>query len=267
MKRMRSLLGTWVEIRIDDLEGDWATSAMDRAFAAVELVHRLMSVHQPESDLSHINRDAWRQPVPVHPWTRRTLRWALSIHGATDGLFDCAIGHELGRHALVRGCGFDAAEPGSLADVTIEGDGSIRLTRRIALDLGGIAKGFAVDRAIESLRATGAREAAVNAGGDLRVMGGAAQPIHVRDPVDPRGIRLAGFLANGAVATSSSATTIDRATRRPVGDGRAYSVAAPRCVAADALTKAVAQTGMTRAPWLARFGATAWVTAPCAAAA
>ena len=267
MKRLRPLLGTWVEIEVDGLDALRTAAAIDRAFAAVELVHRLMSVHQADSDISRINRHGWRAAVTVHPWTRRTLHWALAIHAATDGLFDCAVGHELGRLGLVAGCGFDTAEPGSLADLQIRRDGSVRLARRIALDLGGIAKGFAVDRAIESLRASGVREAAVNAGGDLRVMGGEPQPIHVRDPADPHGIRLAGFLANGAVATSSGAATIDQATRRPVHDSRAYSVAAPRCVAADALTKAVAQTGLTRAPWLARFGATAWVTMPRAAAA
>ncbi len=267
MKRLKPLLGTWVGIEVEDLAASRAASAIERAFAAVELVHRLMSVQRPDSDLSRINRHAWRSPVTVHPWTLKTLRWALLVHAATDGLFDCAVGHELGRHGLVAGCSFDRAAPGSLADVEITCDGAVRLGRRIALDFGGIAKGFAVDRAIAVLRAEGVRRASVNAGGDLRVMGDAAQPVHVRDPADPHLLHLAGFLANGAIATSGTDTAIDIATRQPVGDGRTWSVIAPRCIVADALTKVVAQTGRTQAPWLTRFGATAWAPPPLTMAA
>lgn len=262
MKRLRPLLGTCVEIEVEGLEASRATSAIERAFAAVELVHRLMSAHCPDSDLSRINRDAWREAVVVHPWTLKTLRWAIVIHTATNGLFDCAVGHELGRYGLVAGCGFDTAKQGSLADLGIARDGSVRLARSVALDLGGTAKGFAVDRAIATLRISGARWARVNAGGDLRVIGDEPQPIHVRDAADPRWLRLSGFLANGAIATSGTDAAIDVATRRPIGDGRTWSVIAPRCVVADALTKVVAQTGRTEAPWLARFGATAWANEP-----
>ncbi|SKA25197.1 thiamine biosynthesis lipoprotein [Enhydrobacter aerosaccus] len=267
MKRLRPLLGTWVEIGVEDVEASRAASVIERGFAAVELVHRLMSVHRPDSDLSRINHDAWRAPVTVHPWTLKTLRWALLIRAATDGLFDCALGHELGRHGLVDGHAFEGAASGSLADVGIARDGAVRLTRRIALDFGGIAKGFAVDRAIAILRAAGARRASVNAGGDLRVMGDAPQAVHVRTPSDPRGLRLAGFLTNGAIATSATDGAIDVTTRQPIRDGRIWSVIAPRCIVADALTKVVAQTGRTEAPWLARFGATVWVPPPLLATA
>jgi len=267
MKRLRPLLGTLVEIEVEDLKGAPAASAIDRAFAAVELVHRLMSVHEPRSDISRLNGAAWRQPVKVHPWTLTTLRWALRVHTATEGLFDCAVGHELARHGLVTGCGFDTAEPGSLADLEIAADGSVRFARRIALDFGGIAKGFAVDRAIATLRAAGVRRASVNAGGDLRVMGGEPRPIHVRDPASRGVLRLAGLLANGAVATSNAVATIGQTTRRPVCDGKAWSVIAPCCFVADALTKVVAQTGRSDAPWLTRFGAKVWTASMLTAAA
>jgi thiamine biosynthesis lipoprotein len=267
IKRLQPLLGTWVEIRVADIEAGRAASSIERAFAAVERVHRLMSVHEPDSDLSRINRDAWRMPVTVHPWTLKTLRWALLIHAATDGLFDCALGHELGRHGLVQGYGFGRAASGSLADVEIARDGAVSLKRRIALDFGGIAKGFAVDCAIATLRLAGVRHASVHAGGDLRILGQAPHAIHVRNPSDPCGLQLAGFLANGAIATSSTDATINMATRQPIHDGRIWSVIAPRCIVADALTKVVAQSGQTQAPWLARWGATVWTPSPLAIAA
>jgi len=267
MKRMRALLGTYVEIEAWGCDADRLATAIEAAFTAVERVHRLMSVHRPDSDLSRINRTAWRLPVAVHPWTARTLRWALLMHAATGGLFDCVLGSELSRWDLMPGCGLDDAMPGSMADLDVGRDDTVRLARRVGLDLGGIAKGFAVDRAIATLRRMGVRRAVVNAGGDLRVMGREPQRIHIRDPADPRTVRLAGLVANGAIATSGTGALIGVRDRAPVRDGGGYSVVAPRCVIADALTKAVAQTGRIDAPWLARFGAIALLTAPRAQAA
>lgn len=123
------------------------------------------------------------------------------------------------------------------------------------------------------------RSAVVNAGGDLRVMGDHAQPVHIRDPGDPTRAIFAGLLRNGVIATSCAAATrrtirgvgasalVGSRDRAPILDTNAYSVLAPRCVVADALTKVVAQTGRTAAPYLERFGATALVTPPRAAAA
>lgn len=279
MKRRRVLLGTYVEIAVFGRNAGRLQSAAEAAFQAVELVHRLMSVHEPDSDLSRINRMAWRRPVEVHPWTARTLRWAQVVYAATDGLFDCAVGHELCRWGVLTDCGLDKAERGSLADVEVTRGGTVRMARGIGLDLGGIAKGFAVDRAIATLHRLGVRSAVVNAGGDLRVMGEDAQPVYIRDPGDPGLASFAGLLRNGAIATSCAAATrqtirglgvsalIRSRDRAPILDTNAYSVLAPRCVVADALTKVVAQTGRTTAPYLERFGATALVTPPRAAAA
>jgi thiamine biosynthesis lipoprotein len=269
MKRLRPLLGTYVGIEVEGLDAGHAAPAIDAAFAAVELVHRLMSVHRPDSDISRLNRDAWRHPVEVHPWTLRTLRWALSIHAATDGLFDCAVGYELNGAGLLADCGLEHVVRGSLADVELLPDGRCRFARRLGLDFGGIAKGFAVDRAIATLRRHGVRSAVVDAGGDMRMIGAEPRPIHVRDPADARRYHFAGRLANGAIATSTAAAgaLLCARDRTPLRSASAYSVLAPVCVAADALTKVVAQTGQPDAPALARFGATALITAPCARAA
>jgi thiamine biosynthesis lipoprotein len=254
---MRALLGTYVEISATGLDEVRLGNAIGRAFDAVERVHRLMSPFCPGSDLSRINRSAWHRPIEVDPWTARTLRWALAIHDATGGLFDCAVGHELERFRLAAGCGFEESEPGSLADLELRRNGSVRLSRRIGIDLGGIAKGFAVDRAIATLRRLGVRAAIVNAGGDMRVMGPESQPIYVRDPGEPRTLCPVGLLANGAIATSNAGAVIDIVDRAPLQRTDGCSVVAPQCVVADALTKAVAQSGRFDAPWLARFGAAA----------
>lgn len=262
MRRARPLLGTIVEIEVDGIAQAAAERAIGTAFEAVSLVQRLMSFHDADSDIGRINRSAFRAPVTIHPWTARVLRHAQAFHAASDGLFDCAVGYELMRRGLLPANGLDHVSRGGFGAVRLSVDRSVCLTAPVAIDLGGIAKGYAVDRAITTLRAAGIRHATVNAGGDLRVMGETDQPIYVHIP----GGRLlpVGSLRNGAIATSSSLATIDRngASQQPgsAPDRRAYSVVAPSCVVADALTKVLVQTGDPQHPCFDRLGATAFIS-------
>ncbi len=266
MRRMRPLLGTFVGIELLCPRRPADKHAIDAAFDAVGLVHRLMSVHCPDSDLARINRCAAREGVRVHPWTARTLRWALRLNAVTNGLFDCVVGHELARSGARPEGMFDTSVPGSLADVFLSADGIVRLRRPVGLDFGGIAKGFAVDRAIAILRHHGVRDAKVDAGGDLRLIGRTPQPIFVRGPAGTAPFPI-GWLSNGAVASSSGSELIRRATGQPIGGGMIYTIVAPRCVAADGLTKVLAQSGLADRRMLRQFGATAVVHTPTARAA
>ncbi|MDE5445525.1 FAD:protein FMN transferase [Bradyrhizobium sp. CSA207] len=262
MRRARPLLGTIVEVEVGGPTQAAAERAVAGAFEAVSLVQRLMSFHDANSDIGRINREAFRTPVTVHPWTARVLRYAQVFHAASNGLFDCAVGFELMRRDLLPSDDLDHVFAGDFNAVRLSADRSVRLTAPVAIDLGGIAKGYAVDRAIASLRAAGIRHATVNAGGDLRVMGEIDQPVYVHVPNG--GLLPAGYLRNGAIATSSSVAAVDRggAPRSPrsATDGRAYSVVAPSCIIADALTKILVQTGQTQHPCFDRFGATAFIS-------
>lgn len=263
MRRARPLLGTIVEIEVDGVaQAAAAKRAIAAAFEAVSLVQRLMSFHDADSDIGRINRSAFHAPVTVHPWTARVLRYAEALHAASDGLFDCAVGHELIRRGLLPADGLDYVSPGGFGAVRLSADRSVCLTAPVAIDLGGIAKGYAVDRAIATLRAAGIRAATVNAGGDLRVMGDTDQPIYVHIPGG--GLLPVGSLRNGAIATSSSLATVARGgaphRRASAPDRRAYSVVAPSCVVADALTKILVQSGNPRHPCFDSFGATAFIS-------
>lgn len=262
MKRARPLLGTIVAIEVDDTGPTIAERAIAAAFDAVALVQRLMSFHDAASDIGRINREAFRASVSVHPWTARVLRQAQAFHSSSEGLFDCAVGFELMRRELLPPGDLDHVSAGDFNAVRLLADRYVRLTAPVAIDLGGIAKGFAVDRAIAALRASGIRNATVNAGGDLRVMGDVDQTIYVHVPGG--GLRPAGYLRNGAIASSSSAATVSRsgATRSSGSgtDGRTYSVVAQHCIVADALTKILVQTNEPEHPCFARFGATAFIS-------
>src|SRR4029078_3507060 len=77
----------------------------------------------------------------------------------------------------------------------------------LSLDLGGLAKGFAVDRAVEALQLDGVSSAVVNAGGDVRVFGARSSTIHVRHPSCPQTLAHTIQLHRAALATSSPCFT------------------------------------------------------------
>lgn len=269
MRRARPLLGTFVEVEAIGAAEPALERTIALAFDAIERVHRLMSFHDPDSDLSRLNRHAASEPVTVDPWTFKVLDRARMLFEATDGLFDCAVGYEAMRLGLLPSRDLGHVEPGRFSAIRFLSNGRIGFSAPIAIDLGGIAKGFAVDRAITVLRAHGVREALVNAGGDMRVMGGTAQPVHIRCPGEDRQVVQAGLLRNAAIATSAAAATMHKgdlkAPARPAAvplfaADAAYSVVAPTCLLADALTKVLVQLANPDAGYFARFGAQAFVT-------
>ena len=139
----------------------------------------------------------------------------------------------------------------------------------MCLDLGGIAKGFAVDKAVESLMADGIKSGCVNAGGDLRVFG-TARPIQIRNPIAPNELIDIGSLQNGAIATSglyfsnrdqeqshiiNPFAQDESAVHLDFSDS--YSILANECVYADALTKVLALSAGQHHPCLDYFSAKA----------
>lgn len=242
--RCRPLLGTFVEITVPQSHA----LAIDAAFAAMAHVHDRMSFHEPGSDLARLRAAPAGAVVAVDRETVAVLRVARTLYEATDGLFDVAIGRELVRDGFLPDDGIGSLErfEGDGADIAILDEMHVRLRRRVLIDLGGIAKGHAVDRAIEALIAADVPMALVNAGGDLRMFGDHDWPVHLRDADD----QVRSMLSVRDCAVASSANLRDRRSarggasaphrghaRRPVlMDGRVTVVAA-RCIIADAMTK------------------------------
>jgi thiamine biosynthesis lipoprotein len=248
IRRCRPLLGTFVEITVTGTSAEKLERGMSAAFASVEKAHGLMSVYDPESDISRINRQAFRRSVVVHPWTWRVLEAAQELSRDSGGVFDPTVARP-GR--------------GSWADIALEKNCAVRLRRRVMVDLGGIAKGFAVDRAVDTLMGNGIERGIVNAGGDLRVFGPAPQLVHLRHPAEPA--RAAGALRvrNRAVATSAGyfapKALFDGRNRRGLPSNISVSVAADECMIADALTKIVVALREGAAPLLKRYHASALI--------
>jgi thiamine biosynthesis lipoprotein len=158
---------------------------------------------------------------------------------------------------------------GSWSDIVLDREYTVRFRRPLIVDLGGIAKGFAVDRAVEALKNRGVVTGIVNAGGDLRTFGPASQLIHVRHPTKSTRVAGAVRLRERAMATSGIYFERRKHHRQyvsPLLDGRtgqsarrliSVSVAAAECMAADALTKIVFALRKEAAPLLAQHRADA----------
>ena len=259
--RCRPLLGTFVEVTVPAAQ----SAAIDRAFAAIEHVHRCMSFHDPDSDLGKIRTAPAGATIQLDPETVSVLRLAIELYAQSIGLFDVTVGRALVRTGFLPRAGIDhlAAFPGTSADIAIIADDQITIARRMIVDLGGIAKGHAVDRAVAALQAAGVAEGLVNAGGDLRAFGDRDWTAELRDADNI--VRFAATVNNAALA--SSANLIGRRRLRgqaysphfgsggqPVLCDHRVSVIAPTCILADAMTKiAMADRGLAQR-LLKRYG-------------
>jgi thiamine biosynthesis lipoprotein len=266
IRRCRPLLGTLVDVACNG-----SPDTINCAFGVMEKVHRLMSFHDPTSDVVRINRDASREPVKIHPWTWHVLKYAKELSSNSDGVFDITVGRELVKLGYLPRPNKRFGGGGSWEDIILDDEFKVRFRRAVVVDLGGIAKGFAVDRAVEALKDNGVAAGSVSAGGDLRVFGPASQLICVRHPAEP--IRMAGALRlhEGALATSGIYFARRRLRGRYVGpllDGRTRRVArasisvtvgAVECMTADAFTKIVFALRERAAPLLAQYSADALV--------
>ena len=244
VRRARPWLGTIVEIGISAEH----ESAIEAGFAEIARIHRLMSFHEPTSDLANLREANAEELVEVDADTVAVFRVAADLHQSTDGLFNIAIGRQLVLTRFLPRMGADhlARFNGDASDIEIVDDRHVRLHRRVLIDLGGIAKGYAVDCAIAALQAAGVPKGIVNAGGDLRVFGDAPMPIEVR--AAQGGCSAAFAVQNIAVASSENSRTrltvrgqiatphIGR-DKRPAIIDHTVTVTASTCIIADAMTK------------------------------
>jgi FAD:protein FMN transferase len=235
-RRLRVALGTWVaiEAKAPDPSGEPATAALaieqaaiEAAYAAMCLVEQAMHPHRRGSDLARINAAPLHVPTEIQPDTWRVLQLARRLHEITDGVFDPCV----------------PSQPGGLRDLEIGSEPRVVCHAPVEIDLGGIAKGYAIDKAVEKLIEHGCHAGLVNAGGDLRVFGEREETILLRE-ADSSFRQLT--LRNSALAVSD----VD-ATDRP-GEHRGYysrkgesasrryaAVIAKDAATADGLTKCV----------------------------
>lgn len=242
LHRCKPLLGTYVDVSLQGDASDIELIAQsEHAFKVIESVQTALSFHDSNSELSLLNRSPVGVPFKISSLMQTVLEQTNQLHNMSGGLFDPSVASELMmRDQLPQRSA--SPLPGRWTDLQL-GDDFVVKHKPMMLDLGGIAKGFAVDKAIEriKLRSNSDANATVNAGGDLRMTHWQNQAISIRHGVEP-GLKTVAMQAP-AVATSASYLThnesviIDPTTSTSVDAKSAVSVFASSCMMADALTK------------------------------
>ena len=256
LRRAKSLLGTFVEITILDATPVHAEDAIEQAFDAIARVHRLMSFHDPDSDVSRLNSKAASEAVTVDPWTYQVLAASIDFHRRSAGAFDIAVAPVLQQMGLLphhdREWHSPSADGQIIGAIELLPGNSVRFQHSaIRIDLGGIAKGYAVDRAVETLKGLGMQRGLVNAGGDLAGFGPDSHVVDIRDPGSPDRILSRVAICDQALASTAGRfdpsqslavpglAVIDPTTLRRVDTFLGATVRANSCMTADALTKIV----------------------------
>lgn len=191
--RDEAIMGTAIHVELwsDDLAAGRA--AADTVIQEMHRIDCAMSPFKDDSELSRINREAFGAPVRVSHEMFTLLQRAARFSVMTDGAFDityAAVGHLYDYHRGVLPAPVDlerARQSVGYRNLLLDADSrSVRFARDgMRIDLGGFAKGHAVDSCVALLRECGIAHAIVSAGGDSRVIGdrrGRPWTVAVRDP-------------------------------------------------------------------------------------
>jgi thiamine biosynthesis lipoprotein len=212
-RRTQLIMGTLVEITLSHSNPDVTQSAITQAFDEMQRIEQLMSTYIPDSEISKINRAAGKEAIPVSREVEEVIREGIYWSGQSSGAFDITV------EPLVHLWDFDGEKETipsentlrktatlvNYKDIEIK-DHTVRLKRRgMAINVGGLAKGYAVDRAISILRSK-VKNGIVNAGGDLFAFGQKNKQtpwnIGLQHPRKPQELLAAFAVENHAVATS-----------------------------------------------------------------
>lgn len=208
-----AIMGTSVRVELWHDDAAAGRAAIAAVMEEMHRIDRLMSPYKETSELSRINRDAARRSVPISKEMYDLIRRALEFSELSGGAFDItfsSVGYLYDYRRHVKPSEREIAErlPGiNFRHLQLDPKtSSIRFARPgVRIDLGGIAKGHAVDRSIALLKARGVAHASVSAGGDTGLLGDRrGRPWHVgiRDPRKRDAVAAVLPLADTAISTS-----------------------------------------------------------------
>ena len=266
------VMGTFA--RVVAITDDIATGnqCIESALDEINNVDNLMSDYKEDSEISRVNADAFARPVIVGPATFDVIQKSIEISKLTDGAFDITVGplvklfrtaRDTGRAPTTEQIDDAKAKVGYEKLVLNDADKTIRFTvEAMSLDLGAIAKGYAVDKAIEAARKHGALGAMVDIGGDVRCFGTPPKGketwiIGLQDPNSHGGpgLLLKLKIENAAVTTSGDyqqyaiidgkrqSHILDRKTGKSAQRLSSVTIIAANATTADALATAVTVIG------------------------
>jgi thiamine biosynthesis lipoprotein len=266
IERAKLAMGSELRLSAWTVDEPRAISAFDEVFFEFERLENMMSVWRPGSEVIRLNQAAGVHPEPVSQEVREVLRLSRDASDLTEGKFDITFG------ALADLWKFDHDQDNRIPDpaavrarlplidykaiVVNDSAGTAFIAHKgMRVHLGGIGKGYAVDRGVEILRRRGLNDFMIQAGGDLYVSGrkgDRAWRLAIQDPRGPANHTFATLeLSNGTFSTSGDYERsflqngvryhhiLDPDTGEPARACRSVTLVTGRAVLADALAKGV----------------------------
>ena len=269
MQREQAIMGTSVTVQLWADDRAQGAAAMAAVMAEMQRIDRTYSPHRADSELSMVNALAATQAVRIGDEFFQLLARAVDFSRQTGGAFDITYASagqlydyragiapdDLSLARAVQAIGWRQLQLEPLAPTVRFGRPGMRI------DLGGFAKGHAVDRSIRLLQRHGIRHALVSAGGDSRLLGdrrGRPWTVAIRDPRQADGVTALLPLQDVAVSTSGDYERcfvrdgvrhhhlLDPRTGRSPAHVRSVTIVAPDGLTAEALGKAVFVLGPSR---------------------
>lgn len=264
------IMGTRIAIELWADDATKGQAAIEAVLAEMRRVDQAMSTYKPTSELSIVNARAAQEAVTISPELFELLSTALDYSRVTDGAFDityASVGYLYDFKHRVRPAQrqIQAALPGvNYRHVLLNVEQrSVRYTQAgVRIDLGGIAKGHSVDRAIAILHARGVQHALVSAGGDSRIIGdrfGKPWVVGIRHPDRKQEVIARIPLEDAAISTSGDYERyfdeggvryhhiIDPGTGRSASRVRSATIIGPTATRTDGLSKTAFVLGPQRA--------------------
>jgi len=268
-EREEAIMGTRIAVQLWSEDPALAQRAIDAVIAEMHRTDELMSTYKPGSQLSQVNEHAYERPVQVDADIIDVVEKALGYSRLSDGVFDvtyASVGYlfDYRKHVHPTDAQIAAALPAvDYRQVVVDHDArTIRFLKPgMRIDLGGIAKGWAVDRGIDILRELGIEHAMVNAGGDTRLLGdrrGKPWIVGIRDPRNEGKVVTRIPLQDEALSTSGDYERyfeedgvryhhiLEPGTGRSPKAVRSVTVIGPTATHTDGLTKPVFILGVER---------------------
>jgi thiamine biosynthesis lipoprotein len=267
--REEAIMGTRVAVELWSEDAALAERAVSAVIDEMRRVDRLMSTYKPESQLSQVNAHGFERPVEVDPDIIDVVEKSFEYSKLSNGAFDvtyASVGYlyDYRAHRHPTDAQIAAALPAiDYRQIVVDRDAhTIRFLRPgMRIDLGGIAKGWAVDRGVEILRGLGIEHAMVNAGGDTRLLGdrrGKPWIVGIRDPRNEGKVVLRLPLEDAAISTSGDYERyfeedgvryhhiLEPGTGHSPKSVRSVTVIGPTATHTDGLTKPVFILGVER---------------------
>ena len=263
----RPMMGTEVSVYLWSDDPEAGRLALEEVFAEAARIDRLMSTYKDESEISKINREAAKSPVVAGDELFGLIRRALDISVLTRGAFDItydSVGQHYDFHSRQRPDENTVEAERENIDYQLvvldQAAGTVSFSKQgVRINLGGIAKGYVVERGIDILRHNGIVNAIVTAGGDSRLLGdrrGRPWMVGIRDPRNDGEVAISVPLADEAISTSGDYERffdedgvryhhiIQPSTGVPASGVHSASVFGPDAVITDALSTSVFVMGV-----------------------